>query len=174
MDYSTWFDIISIWYLPSTVSICLQVGYLLPRDPLDTYSEWTCSQCDFYLEVSQMQMSSSCLKASLYQFVWYSLHTGMGTDSLDLITVAVMHRSSPCMCLDPVPVRSPHSGEYCRVKLILTLDIRAQICPAVHNSNQCFPIIFWHKQGSSGVSFARSLSIAKCTKFQAKSRKKYL
>ena len=26
-------------------------GYLLPKDPLDAYSEWPCSKCDFYLEV---------------------------------------------------------------------------------------------------------------------------
>ena len=71
----TLLDIISDIYHLLYLFVYLQVGYLLPRDPLDTYSEWTCSQCDFYLEVSQMQMSSSCLKASLYQFVWYSFHT---------------------------------------------------------------------------------------------------
>ena len=26
-------------------------GFLLPRDPLDCYSDWPCSSCDFYLEV---------------------------------------------------------------------------------------------------------------------------
>ena len=30
-------------------------GYLLPRDPLDTYSDWPCTKCDFYLEVEQEQ-----------------------------------------------------------------------------------------------------------------------
>ena len=28
-----------------------ETGYLLPKDPLDVYSEWPCSQCDFFLEV---------------------------------------------------------------------------------------------------------------------------
>ena len=51
---------------------CLQEGHLLPRDPLDTYSEWTCSQCDFYLEVSY-KYHHVLLKLiySLYQFVWF-------------------------------------------------------------------------------------------------------
>ena len=51
---------------------CPQEGHLLPRDPLDTYSEWTCSQCDFYLEVSY-KYHHVVLKHlySLYQFVWF-------------------------------------------------------------------------------------------------------
>ena len=26
-------------------------GFLLPRDPLDCYSDWPCDACDFHLEV---------------------------------------------------------------------------------------------------------------------------
>jgi len=37
-----------------TCELC-EEGYMLPRDPLDQYSDWTCSKCDFSLEVPDLE-----------------------------------------------------------------------------------------------------------------------
>ena len=77
---------IALWvFVPITVATLVRSGIHIFRAdggaqsiatiPLDTYSEWTCSQCDFYLEVSQMQISSSCLKASLSVCLVFVLYT---------------------------------------------------------------------------------------------------
>ena len=43
-------------------------GYLLPRDPLDAYSEWPCSKCDFYLEVAvSTNHSTQSLRSQYFQ-----------------------------------------------------------------------------------------------------------
>jgi len=40
-------------------------GFLLPRDPLDCYSDWPCSQCDFHLEVPDLERKVDQLEEEL-------------------------------------------------------------------------------------------------------------
>ena len=40
-------------------------GYLLPKDPLDAYSEWPCSKCDFFLEVPDLERKIDQLEEEL-------------------------------------------------------------------------------------------------------------
>ena len=42
-----------------------EAGHLLPRDPLDCYSEWPCDKCDFSLEVPDLERKIDQLEEEL-------------------------------------------------------------------------------------------------------------
>ena len=77
-----------------------------------------------------------------YRGVYVYLIFNLFRRRLNQVTVAVVHRRSQGLSLDPVPVRSPHPGEDGGVNLVLTSKMRIQIYPTIDESDQSVSIKF--------------------------------